>query len=65
VAYPEPDVTTRAQQLSSAAENLRIHALDLQQAFVTPSAETLCDDLRDVAERISDFAATLTQTTAG
>lgn len=59
VVYPEPDMVTRAQKLSGAAENLRIQAVALYDALEVPATEELCDDLRHVAERINTFAGVL------
>ncbi|SLI42344.1 Uncharacterised protein [Mycobacteroides abscessus subsp. bolletii] len=60
VVYPEPDMVTRAQKLSGAAENLRIQAVALHDALEVSAAEELCDDLRRIAERIDFFAGRLT-----
>ncbi|SKY24349.1 Uncharacterised protein [Mycobacteroides abscessus subsp. massiliense] len=59
VIYPEPDLATRAQKLSGAAENLRILAVALYDALEVPATEGLCGDLRHVAERINTFAGVL------
>lgn len=64
VIYPEPDLATRAQKLSGAAENLRIQAVALCDAPEMPTAEELCEDLRHVAERINAFAGALTDNTS-
>lgn len=56
VVYPHPDVTTRAQKLHDAAQNLRVLAAALGEALVTASSPATCNQLHKIANRVRELA---------